>query len=93
MGYQIRRLVVPCLLANLQYAILDHRVFTKVMRIISVLWKVWRVHIRIEFANLVEKLIIRVLQASTLKIRPVFQVRIRVGVRVRVGVWFDQPHL
>ena len=30
MGYQIRRLVVPCLLANLQYAILDHRVFSKV---------------------------------------------------------------
>lgn len=31
MGYQIRRLVVPCLLANLQYAILDHRVFSKVI--------------------------------------------------------------
>ena len=30
MGYQIRRLVVPCLLANLQYAMLDHRVFSKV---------------------------------------------------------------
>jgi hypothetical protein len=89
MGYQIRRLVVPCLLANLQYGLLDHRVFSKVLRIISVLWKVWRVHVRIEFANLVEKLIIRVLQASTLKIRPVFQM----AVLQEVVTWFDQPHL
>ena len=35
MGYQIRRLVVPCLLANLQYAILDHRVFSKVRPYVS----------------------------------------------------------
>ena len=30
-GYQIRRLVVPCLLSNLQYAIYDHRIFSKVI--------------------------------------------------------------
>lgn len=40
MGYLIRRLVVPCLLHNVAYALSDHRVFSKILRIITALWKV-----------------------------------------------------
>jgi len=89
MGYMIRRLVVPCLLNNIQHGIRDHRIFTKLMKLITALWKVWRSHVRIEFALLVEQIVIRVLQADTLTIRPVFQMI----VIQEVVTWFDQPHL
>jgi hypothetical protein len=41
MGYQIRRLVIPCVVFNTVYALVDHRVFAKLMKIISALWKKW----------------------------------------------------
>lgn len=41
MGYQIRRLVVPCLIYNMVYALVDHKVFAKLLKIISALWKKW----------------------------------------------------
>ena len=43
------------------------------VKIVTSLWKHWRFHVRIEFANLVKQFVIPVLQASTLQIRPVFQ--------------------
>ena len=89
MGYQIRRLVVPCLLNNLPYALGDHRVFTKILGTITSIWKYWRVHVRIEFANLTEKLIIKILGASMMNIRPIYQMI----VLREVVTWFDQPHL
>jgi len=89
MGYQIRRLVVPCLLNNLPYALGDHRVFSKILGTITSIWKYWRVHVRIEFANLTEKLIIKILGASMMKIRPIYQMI----VLREVVTWFDQPHL
>ncbi len=89
MGYQIRRLVIPTLLNNINYALQDNRVFSKILQIISALWKNWRVHIRIEFAILTEQLIIKILNASPFKIRPMFQMT----VLQEVVTWFDQPHL
>lgn len=89
MGYMIRRLVVPCILYNVQFGLKDHRVFSKIMRLITSLWKVWRSHVRIEFALLVEQIVIRVLQADILTVRPVYQMI----VIQEVVTWFDQPHL
>lgn len=84
-GYQIRRLVVPCILVNMAYALTEHRVFSRLLKLITTLWKDWRVHVRIEFANLCEQLIIRVLGASPLKIRPVFQMIVLQEVRAVVS--------
>ena len=89
MGYMIRRLVVPCILYNVQFGLRDHRVFSKLMKLITALWKVWRSHVRIEFALLVEQVVIRVMQADILTIRPVYQMI----VVQEVVTWFDQPHL
>lgn len=89
MGYQIRRLIVPCLLFNISYALVDHRIFAKLMKVITALWKVWRRHVRIEFAILCEQLIFKVLQASVLQIRPIFQMI----VIQEIVNWFDQPYI
>ena len=61
MGYQIRRLVVPCIIFNVRYALVDHRLFSKLLRIVTVLWKKWRHHLRIEFALICEQLLIKVI--------------------------------
>ena len=90
MGFQVRRLVVPCILANVSIALLDHRIFTKLMGLISLLWKNWRVHVHLEFAILVEQLIIPVMQATSRKhTQPIFQTI----VLQEVSTWFDQPAL
>jgi hypothetical protein len=89
MGYQIRRIVIPCLLHNVSYAMNDHRIFAKILKIITALWKKWRRHIRIEFAILCEHLVFRVLQASVLQIRPIFQM---IAIQ-EVTNWFDQPYM
>eukprot|EP01038_Epipyxis_sp_PR26KG_P012843 gene12843-17217_t len=89
MGYQIRRIVIPCLLYNVSYALVDHRIMAKVLRIVTALWKNWRHAIRIEFAIICEQLVIPVLQASVIQIRPIFQML----VLEEVVNWFDQPHL
>lgn len=89
MGYQIRRLVIPCLLFNVSYGLVDHKIFSKLLRIITALWKKWRKHIRIEFAILCEQLIFKVLQATVIQIRPIYQMM----VIQEVVNWFDQPHM
>lgn len=88
-GYQIRRIVVPCILYNISYAMVDHKIFAKVLSIITALWKKWRRHIRIEFAILCEQLVFKVLQASVVQIRPIFQM---IAVQEVIN-WFDQPHM
>ena len=64
-GYQIRRLVIPCILHNVQFALRDHRVFSKLLQIVTTLWKLWRMHVRMEFAVLVESVILRFIQVDT----------------------------
>jgi hypothetical protein len=88
-GYQIRRLVVPCILNNISFALREPRVFTKIMKLISCLWITWRVHLRIEFANLCEQLCIRILQASVIKVRPIYQM----VLLNEMEIWLGQPQL
>ena len=80
---------MPCILSNFTLGVFEHRLFSKLLKIITALWKNWRTHVRIEFANIVEQVIIPVLQASTLKIKPILQSI----VLQEVVTWFDQPHL
>lgn len=89
MGYSIRRIIVPCIMYNITYALCDHRIFSKLLKIITALWKNWRRHIRIEFAILCEQLIFKVLQASVIQIRPIYQYI----VIQEVQNWFEQPHV
>eukprot|EP00595_Chromulina_sp_UTEXLB2642_P001168 CAMPEP_0196764042 /NCGR_PEP_ID=MMETSP1095-20130614/5284_1 /TAXON_ID=96789 ORGANISM="Chromulina nebulosa, Strain UTEXLB2642" /NCGR_SAMPLE_ID=MMETSP1095 /ASSEMBLY_ACC=CAM_ASM_000446 /LENGTH=1536 /DNA_ID=CAMNT_0042118611 /DNA_START=710 /DNA_END=5320 /DNA_ORIENTATION=- len=89
MGYVIRRLVVPCLLHNLNHSFTDHRIFSKVFLIITTLWKVWRTHVRIEIAIFSEYLMTKILQANSVKIKPTYQMI----VLQEVVTWFDQPYL
>jgi hypothetical protein len=88
-GYLIRRMVVSCILSNAGESMKNHRLFTKIMRLINVLWRVWRAHIRLEFALLSEFFIVRLLQASSVQVSPEFQMT----VIEEVVHWFDQPHL
>merc|ERR1711871_609461 len=67
----------------------DARIFSKVLRIITVLWNNWRTHIRIEFAILCEQLFIRVLQASSTKVKPEFK---KIALQ-EVQNWFDRSHI
>ena len=88
-GYQVRRLVVPCVLFNITYVFGDARIFSKVLRIITVLWNKWRTHIKIEFAILCEQLFIRVLEASSTKVKPEFK---KIALQ-EVQNWFDRSHI
>merc|ERR1711871_1755667 len=67
----------------------DARIFSKVLRIITVLWNNWRTHIKIEFAILCEQLFIRVLQASSTKVKPEFK---KIALQ-EVQNWFDRSHI
>lgn len=87
-GYLVRRLVVPCLLYNSAYGLENSIIFSKMMHVVTALWKNWRSHIRIEFAIICEELIMKILHART-QINPVFQLHII----QEVIVWFDQPHM
>lgn len=89
MGYLVRRLVVSCILSNANESMRNHRLFTKVMQLITVLWKVWRTHIRMEFAVLTEYFVIKVLEAPTVQVRPEFQMSVIDGV----VTWFERPYL
>lgn len=88
-GYQIRRMVIPCLLYNVTYAFMDHRIFSKVLKIITALWKKWRRHIRMEFAILCEQFIFKVMQATVVQVKPIF----KMIMIQEVTKWFEQPHL
>ncbi|KAJ1422379.1 hypothetical protein B484DRAFT_114680 [Ochromonadaceae sp. CCMP2298] len=88
-GYQVRRIVVPCLLYNVAFAFLDSRVFAKLLRVVTALWRRWRTHCRIEFAILCEQFVFRVMQANAVQTRAVEKLLLIQEV-VR---WFEQPHL
>lgn len=88
-GFQMRRILVPCLLYNVSFAFMDHRIFSKVLRIITALWRNWRRHVRMEFAILCEQFIFKVLQATVVQVRPVF----KMIMIQEVTKWFEQPHL
>jgi hypothetical protein len=69
LDYQIRRIVIPCLLYNLNYCFLHSTIFSKILRIITILWTKWRRHIRIEFAIICEQFIFKVMQSSIIQVR------------------------
>ena len=75
-GYLVRRLVVSCILANASESMKIHRLFCKILRLINVLWKIWRTHVRMEFALLSEFFVVRVLLAEKGQIRPEFQMTV-----------------
>ena len=88
-GYQIRRLVVSVIFVNMQYAMVEPKVFSKLLRLVTVLWENWREHIRLEFPVLCEQLIIKILQASSVKVYPIYQYL----ALEEVKRWFEQPHM
>lgn len=88
-GFQIRRLVVSCLLANIEHGLVETRIFFKIMKICTVLWRDWREHLRAEFPILSEQLVVRVLSSPPNKLSLVFQMI----VLREIMKWFEQPHL
>jgi hypothetical protein len=64
MAFSIRRLVVPCLLTNTEFAIEDGRVYRRVMQILSVLWcsRYYRRHMKMEIGVLVDQFALRILR-------------------------------
>eukprot|EP00602_Paraphysomonas_sp_CaronLab_P009335 CAMPEP_0185037178 /NCGR_PEP_ID=MMETSP1103-20130426/31197_1 /TAXON_ID=36769 /ORGANISM="Paraphysomonas bandaiensis, Strain Caron Lab Isolate" /LENGTH=1936 /DNA_ID=CAMNT_0027575031 /DNA_START=65 /DNA_END=5872 /DNA_ORIENTATION=- len=89
MGYQVRRLVVSSMFLNIQYSLSEPRIFSKLLKLLSVLWENWREHIRLEFPVLCEQLVIKILQAPTIKMPPLFHI---IALR-EVMKWFEQPHM
>ena len=89
MGYQIRRLVVSSIFVNIQYALTEPRIFSQLLKLVSILWENWREHIRLEFPVLCEQLIIKVLQAPPLKMPALYHYI----VLKEVMKWFEQPHM
>ena len=63
MTYIIQRLVVPTLLSNTSAAIEDYRVYRRVLRIVSQLWRnpYYRSHMKVELAILIEHFVLKVL--------------------------------
>jgi hypothetical protein len=88
-GIQIRRLVVPVLLSNIPTAVNEPKVFSKLIKLVSALWKSWRQHIRVEFALIVERLVMPVLEASSLTIRTVLQM----SIMQELLSWMEQPYI
>lgn len=88
-GYQIRRLVVPCILANMEHALVEPRIFVKLMKLMTVLWRDWREHVRVEFSVLCEQMVLRVLNASPQRLPPIYPM---IALR-EIFKWFEQPHL
>lgn len=89
MGYQVRRLVVSCITSNIAYALVEPRIFSKLLKLLTILWRKWREHIRIEFPVLCEQLLLKVLLAPTSKILPVYPIM----ALKEIMKWFEQPHL
>lgn len=91
-GYLVRRLVLPLVLRSLGGSggsLVDSRIFAKLLRVLSVVWRYWREHTRLEFASVTEHLLIKILSASSVNISPVFQL----ATLHEVETWFDQPQL
>lgn len=64
MAFSIRRLVVPCMLTNTEYAVEDGRVYRRVMQIVSELWRspCYRRHMKMELGVLVDQFALRILR-------------------------------
>ena len=60
-GYLIRRFVVPVVIVNAQAEDMD--VFQLNLSIVSLLWKKFRSHLKIEFAILIEHVILRTMRS------------------------------
>jgi hypothetical protein len=88
-GVQIRRLVIPVIFSNVSTALNEPRVYNKLLKVLTSLWKSWRLHVRVEFAVIVDRLVIPVLEANSLKIRPGLQM---VTVQELLS-WVEQPHV
>ena len=64
MAYAIRRLVVPCLLANTRAGLDDIKIFRRIMKIVSELWcnNLIRKHMKIEIGVLIEHFVLKILR-------------------------------
>jgi hypothetical protein len=64
MAFSIRRLVVPCLLTNTESCLEDGRVFRRIMRIVSELWRspYYRRHMKMEIGVVVNHFALRILR-------------------------------
>jgi hypothetical protein len=89
MGYQIRRIVVSSIFANMQYSTIEPRIFAKLLKLLSILWENWREQIRLEFPVLCQQILIKILQAPTVKMSPILHM---ISLKEMVK-WFDQPHM
>jgi hypothetical protein len=89
MGYQVRRTIVSVIFANMQYSMSQPRIFLKLLQLVSCIWENWREHIRLEFPVLCEQLIIKILQAPTLKMPPL----IHLIALIEIMKWFEQPQM
>ena len=63
-AYNIRRLVVPCLLSNTKPALEDVKIFRRVMKIVTELWcnQHIRRHMKVEMGVLIEHFILKILR-------------------------------
>jgi hypothetical protein len=64
MAYNIRRLIVPCLLSNTRSGLEDIKVFRRMMKIITELWckPHYRRHLKIEIGVLIEHFVLKILR-------------------------------
>lgn len=64
MAFSIRRLVVPCLLTNTESCLEDGRVFRRIIRIISELWRspYYRRHMKMEIGVVINHFALRILR-------------------------------
>ena len=90
LGYQIRRIVIPCLLYNLKYCFLHSTIFSKILRIITILWTKWRRHIRIEFAIICEQFIFKVMQSSIIQV--IMMIHIIIIILLYKLIYLMLPH-
>jgi len=88
-GYLIRRLVVPSIISNIEHAFSEVKIFAVIMGALTALWKNWREHIRMEFAILCEKFVVRMLHSSASRNMHAYQEL----VLDEVCTWFEQPQL
>jgi uncharacterized membrane protein YgcG len=88
-GYQIRRIVVSSVFANMQYATIESRIFAKLLKLVSILWENWREQIRLEFPVICQQIMIKILHAPTVKMPPILHM---IALK-EIVKWFDQPHM
>lgn len=63
-AFCIRRLVVPCLLANTKDALADPRIFRRVIQVVGVLWRspFYRKHMKLEIGILFDHFVLKLLK-------------------------------